>query len=186
MRPRLPIRPDHRWRPILVGALLGMLVAPVVATPSPGVEAGQVVGPWLSEQKEVVVEFYRCDEGLCGRIAWLAKPYRKSGELKRDEENPDPALRDRHWCGIQVIRGLEPEGDGVWDDGKVYDPKSGNTYDLQIRLEDEEKLTLRAYLGIKLIGRSETWTRVGPDHELGCIDTGRGAASAPTQRHSRR
>lgn len=154
---------------------LAILLAAVTAAAGPVQGAVQtdgdppILGHWLSEKEGLIVEFYPCGDEICGRIAWMAKPY-KDGKLRRDVDNPDPALRDRPFCGIEVIRGLEPEGDGAWEGGKVYDPKRGETYSLAAELRGEERLKLRAYLGIKLLGKTETWTRPAPDHELGCVE----------------
>lgn len=162
-----------------IGLLGGLLLAIMAAAlPARGAPAGTpedspILGPWLSEQEEVIVEFYPCGDEVCGRIAWLAKPYKKSGEIKRDDENPDPALRDRLWCGIQVIDGLESDGDGSWEDGQVYDPKSGNTYSLEAKVKGADRLKLRAYVGLTIFGRTETWARPAPDHEITCDTEGR-------------
>lgn len=125
-----------------------------------------VTGFWLTEKGKVVVELYRCEGALCGRLAWLAKPFDDSGALRRDRENPDPALRDRPWCGLEVITGLERAGEGRWSDGEFYYPKHGRDY--RIRLErDGARLDVRAYLGLPILGKSESWTRAGPD-KRGC------------------
>jgi len=128
-----------------------------------------VLGLWLSEKKKLLVELYPCDDEVCGRIAWMAKPYWKSGELRRDVHNPDPELRDRAWCGIQTIRGLTPRDDGSLDHGSFYNPKDGGTYSLEVTPGDDGTLEIRGYLGIKLIGKSETWTRPGPGITPGCV-----------------
>lgn len=121
-------------------------------------EPPDILGYWLSDLKKVVVEIYPCEENLCGKIVWLAKPYRRSGEFKRDKRNPDPALRHRGWCGIEVITGLKPKRDDFWKNGRFYYPKKGRSFDIDIKLNDDDRLELRAYLGIRLLGKSEIWT----------------------------
>jgi uncharacterized protein (DUF2147 family) len=130
-----------------------------------------MLGYWLSDLEKVVVEIYRCEENLCGKIVWLAKPYRRSGEFKRDKRNPDPALRHRGWCGIEVITGLKPERDDFWRNGRFYDPKRGQTYDIDIKLKEGDRLELRAYLGFRLLGKSKIWTRPGSGQTLACVPT---------------
>ena len=128
-----------------------------------------VTGLWLSAKEKVVIELYPCGDELCGDIVWLAKPFRKSGEFKRDKKNPDPSLRDRGWCGIQVINGLEANGKDGWENGKFYYPKMGRSFDLDIELKSDDAIEIRAYLGIPLLGKAETWTRAEPDQEVGCV-----------------
>lgn len=159
------------WLGLAMAAFLGAVAAPVAAAPAATEAKSAILGPWLSEKEKLIVEFYPCGDELCGRIAWMAKPY-KNGELRRDEKNPDPALRDRPYCGIEVIRGLEPEGDGVWEGGHVYDPKRGDTYSLEVKQAGEDRLKLRAYIGLKIFGKTETWTRPAPDHVITCVPAG--------------
>ena len=64
--------------------------------------------------------------------------------------------------GLEVIRDMKPEGD-VWQGGTVLDPETGGIYHGKIRLEpDGEHLVLRGYIGIPLLGRSQTWMRAEP------------------------
>ncbi|MEX2520121.1 MAG: DUF2147 domain-containing protein [Paracoccaceae bacterium] len=127
-----------------------------------------VTGFWLTEKKGVIVDIYKCGEGdLCGRTVWLKKPYNKDGSLRVDTENPDPALRDRPWCGIEVISGLIPEGEGKWTGGSVYDPKTGLTFDFDLKLTDSG-LKARGYLGVPLLGKTEDWTRAQPEEVSLC------------------
>ncbi|MFV0475382.1 MAG: DUF2147 domain-containing protein [Pikeienuella sp.] len=115
-------------------------------------------GYWLTEKKGIVVNLYECGEGaLCGRTVWLKKPRWKDGTLRIDERNPDPALRARPWCGIEVITGLRPDGDGGWTDGLVYDPKTGERFDFDLS-PDGDGLRARGYLGVPALGKKEHWT----------------------------
>jgi len=129
--------------------------------------AAEVTGLWLSEKGKVAVELFACDDHLCGRIAWMADPYDGAG-LKRDTHNPDPAERDRPWCGMIVITGLERSGGARWEDGGYY-PKHGRRYDLNIKRVGD-RLRMRAFLGLDMLGRTETWRR--PDEPLpGCPES---------------
>lgn len=146
----------------LAAALRGLFTAVVFAAfaaPAHAVDpATDPTGLWLTEKKGVVVDLYECDGALCGRTVWLKKMTFKNGEPRLDAKNPDPALRDRHWCGIEVITGVKPKGDGAWRGGKVYDPKTGERFDFDIEAT-KTGLKVRGYLGLPLLGKSERWTR---------------------------
>lgn len=139
-------------RAILTAVLLLAVAAPAIAeTPPP-------TGLWLTEKEGVILRLYECGAGeLCGRTVWLKKPNWKDGSPRLDAENPDPALRERPWCGIEVISGLKRESDDEWDGGKVYDPKTGDTFDFQLKRTDKG-VRVRGYLGAPLLGKSEDWT----------------------------
>ncbi|HAB43239.1 MAG TPA: DUF2147 domain-containing protein, partial [Acinetobacter sp.] len=45
--------------------------------------------------------------------------------------------------------------------GRVIDPLAGKIYDAKVRLNNTGKrLTLRASMGVSVLGRNQTWIRV--------------------------
>ena len=162
---------------VSVVTVLCAMLALTPAFAAAGTEAP--LGTWLTGKRKVAVDFYQCGERLCGRIVWLAKPRWSEGTLKRDERNPDPALRDRLWCGIEAVTGLRPDGPGRWKKGLFYNPKDGNSYDLDLRAGPDGTLKARAYFGLRLFGKSETWVR--PEGPLpGCVPDTEADAGAGT------
>ena len=131
------------------------------------------IGVWYAEGGAAKVGIERCDEAkLCGRVLWLRSPLDEDGCALRDVHNPDPALRARQVEGLEVLRGLTQREDGTWADGSVYDPASGYTYRCQLALEGNDRLRLRGYVGVPLIGRTTTWTRAGTESRV-CTGTRR-------------
>lgn len=151
------------YRLAIVLAIFGVLASVASATGS-----GSIEGRWLTGKRQAAVALFSCGSQICGRLDWMAKPRYRGGELKIDRENPDPALRARPWCGIDVIWGLRAAEPGVWTGGDLYNPKDGETYSLEIT-QRGEGLKVRAYLGIKILGKTEDWIRA-PDDLPGCID----------------
>lgn len=124
------------------------------------------LGLWYDDSGQGAVEIYICAENanrLCGRIVWLQDPLNAEGVPKHDRYNPDPDNQGRPICGLPMIWGLALKSDGTFDDGKIYDPKTGKTYDVALRLAQEDQLTVTGYLGMKLLGKSFTWTRAPDD-----------------------
>jgi uncharacterized protein (DUF2147 family) len=119
-------------------------------------------GYWRTAAGNGIVEIARCgaDGTLCGKIAWFRIDSEGSNPRGRDLRNPDPAQRNRSLCGLTFMDGFKPAEPGHWEGGRVYDAESGNTYDATMALRPDGKLDLRGYIGISLLGRSETWTRV--------------------------
>ena len=168
-RPATAVRGPRRGL-VLLAAVFAVIAAPYLARASEPEPSG-LLGNWMAESEKIAIELYRCEEYLCGKIIWVIKPYRNNGEFKRDRRNPDPALRRRGYCGIEVLRGLRGRSDRVWRGGKFYDPKKGNTYNLDIALRDDGRLELRGYIGFRLFGKTEVWTRPDPDRTLACVPT---------------
>jgi len=156
-------------------ALAGAAALLAVAAAADGrVAVDEITGPWLTEKRGAVIDIYHCgsdqDEVLCGRIVWLRKPYTDDGELKRDPENPDPSLRDRPLCGIEVFTSLKRKDKNTWAWGHVYNPKDGNQYRAYLEADDDATVHIRAYIGIPLIGKSEDWTRP-QGIDIGCPES---------------
>ncbi len=126
--------------------------------PSALTAAASPYGLWMTQKKGVIVDVYACGDALCGRTVWLKKMTRKDGSPRLDARNPDAALRTRHWCGIEVITGVKPVGATKWEGGDVYDPKTGETFSFDME-QHGDQMKVRGYLGVKLLGKSETWTR---------------------------
>ncbi|MDA8156671.1 MAG: DUF2147 domain-containing protein [Actinomycetota bacterium] len=113
---------------------------------------GAIEGVWFNQEKDAKIQIYGCGNKFCGSIVWVKEP-------KLDRKNPDPALRNRPVLGLQIMQGFTYQGNKQWTGGKIYDPKSGNTYSGMIRLADSGRLRLRGYVLFSLFGRTATWTR---------------------------
>jgi len=133
--------------------LFAMLVAVADLRADGGIE-----GTWLSADGDGWIEIRVTSDGPVGRIA--GSPNDTDADApRRDDQNPDPALRGRPLLGLTVLHGFRPDGPGKWKDGTVYDPNSGNTYGCKLRLLDPNTLEVRGYVGVPWLGRSEKWTR---------------------------
>ena len=74
----------------------------------------------------VALQIFDCSGLLCGRIVWLLRPDNPAGQPDLDDLNPDPALRQRHLCGLTIVWGMAPNGQDHWSNGWLYDPKDGH------------------------------------------------------------
>lgn len=96
---------------------------------------------------------YRRANTYYGKITW------GTGGPSRDEKNPDLALRNREVVGLVMLNNFRYDGDGVWQDGTIYDPREGKTYACKMTLKGANTLSIRGCVGVSLFGRSETWSR---------------------------
>ncbi|AWN73705.1 DUF2147 domain-containing protein [Legionella anisa] len=60
--------------------------------------------------------------------------------------------------GLTFMWGLKKEGDNEWGGGSILDPKSGKIYRAKIT-DKGNKLLVRGYLGISLLGRTQVWKK---------------------------
>lgn len=71
----------------------------------------------------------------------------------------DGELRNKPVIGMTILTGLRQDGDD-YENGKILDPESGRVYSSRAILDETgKKLEVRGYIGVSLIGRSQTWIR---------------------------
>ena len=83
----------------------------------------------------------------------------ETGKPKLDKNQSDETAKKRPVLGLINIWGFVPKENNVWDEGNIYDPKNGNTYSSTMKLINANTLEVRGYIGVSLIGRTDTWTR---------------------------
>ena len=81
-----------------------------------------------------------------------------------EDQNPkcgecQGALKNAPIVGLEILSGLKKDGDG-YAGGQILDPENGKVYSSSMQLIDGgRKLSVRGYIGISLLGRSQTWIR---------------------------
>lgn len=122
-------------------------------------EAADPSGVWLSQDRDAHVSITSCGSGWCGRIVWLRDPNDPdTGRPWTDKANSDARLRTRPVLGLPSILDMKPGSKPNHWDGKVYDPRRGNTYSGSLTLEGPSRLKVEGCL--LLICESEIMTRL--------------------------
>lgn len=138
---------------------LVLLLGGAVLADAASAATDPVFGRWVVEDGKAVIEIEPCGDAACGRLVWLKSPWEANGSPKSDAENPDPKMRRRPLCGLRLVTGLERADDGTWEDGEIYSTRDGRTYGIEIAPDGEDRLAVRGYVGISLLGKTQTWTR---------------------------
>jgi uncharacterized protein (DUF2147 family) len=61
--------------------------------------------------------------------------------------------------GMEILWGFKKDGER-WTGGHILDPNNGKNYKCHMELiENGSKLKVRGFIGISLIGRTQTWER---------------------------
>ena len=124
------------------------------------INADAVIGTWLTGSGKGKVQIYKEANKYMGKITWLKEPNRPDGTPKLDKNNPDKAKQSNPLLGSVMMKDFIFDED-KWNGGTIYDAENGKTYSCKINFR-EGKLDVRGYMGISLIGRTDTWFKV-PD-----------------------
>lgn len=121
-------------------------------------DANTIVGTWLTSSKEAKITITKKGDLYFGKISWLKEPNNPDGTPKTDTKNENENLRNTPILGYQILNSFK-WNDGKWEDGTIYDPKKGSTYDCVIEAPEKNVLEVRGYIGFSMFGRTDTWTR---------------------------
>lgn len=122
-------------------------------------KSDDILGKWLNSSGEGQIEIYKKGDKFFGKLVWIKEPNDQSGKPKTDVKNPNASLRTKPLMGLEILKDFVFD-DKKWTDGNIYDPKTGKTYSCNMTLKENGQLNMRGYIGISLIGRSESWKRV--------------------------
>jgi uncharacterized protein (DUF2147 family) len=109
-----------------------------------------VAGWWLTQDHDGVIGVAPCGDKLCAHIEgfFLDKP-----------TDPTPVdYRGVSQCHLPLISDAVQVGPNLWK-GHITDPRNGSVYQMEMYLKPDGTLALRGYLGIPLLGQTQTWTR---------------------------
>ena len=74
-------------------------------------------------------------------------------------EKCDPPRKNQKILGMTFMWGLKKDGN-EYKGGEILDPDNGKIYKCKMKLVDGgKKLDVRGFIGISLIGRTQTWLR---------------------------
>ena len=114
--------------------------------------------------------FYFVDKGAGVFEGRLVKTFPKPGEpnipncLKCDGDQKDAPM-----LGLVIVKGMKRAG-LKYEGGSILDPRNGVVYHAQMEVApDGQKLFVRGYLGIPMLGQTQTWTRL-PDNTMAAAD----------------
>lgn len=148
------MNPKHthhrRWTLAAIGTA-ALLMAPSLFAQSP-------VGKWKTIDDETgqaksIVNIYESGGVLYGNIEKLLNP---ADQGKKCDKCPAPQT-DKPIEGLMIIWGMKQDGN-EWNGGNILDPKTGKVYRCLMRT-DGNRLIVRGFIGISLVGRSQTWLR---------------------------
>lgn len=148
----------------LAGVARSFVAMLLVAGAGAAVAQSTPVGRWKTiddNTGEAKSEVVITESGgvLSGRIDKLLR--KEADQNGKCDKCPDDR-KDKPMVGLEILRGAtRAEGKDVWEGGKVIDPESGTVYSARLTpVDGGRKLEMRAFVGMALLGRTQTWVRV--------------------------
>ena len=101
------------------------------------------------------VDTYLVEGKLFGRVTQV-----RPGRTPKDVcDKCSGEYKNQLILGMLLMRNFHAEGDD-WVDGTVVDPENGKEYKGKIWAVGTDRLKMRGYIGISLLGRTESWVRL--------------------------
>jgi uncharacterized protein (DUF2147 family) len=143
-------------RKLALGALLAVSSVTAFAQAATPVGTWQTIDDETGKPKAII---QIVDDGS-GQLS--GKVVRGIGEFDHPEQRCTACTderKDQLVKGMTIITGMRQNGD-QWDGGQILDPSNGKLYKCKMTMADGgRKLTVRGYIGVSLLGRSQTWLR---------------------------
>jgi len=104
--------------------------------------SNSIVGKWMKMPKEdLIIEVYESGGGYSGKIEWSKDSTKQKGYV--------------------ILKNLQFDDDNnSWENGRIYDPRSGNEYKAAAKLKSDGTLEVLGYKGMKFIGTKKSFKRV--------------------------
>lgn len=146
-------------RPTLI---LGAVVMLTLASLSAWAQQASPVGVWktIDDKSGTPKSLIRINEVNGELRGTIEKLYREPGE----EPNPtcgkcEGTLKDQPIIGMTILTGMKKDGD-EYNGGQIIDPANGKSYKSKMSVVDGgKKLNVRGYIGVPMLGRTQTWER---------------------------
>jgi uncharacterized protein (DUF2147 family) len=146
------------YKLLTVAALATAVLVPAHAAD----DATSPVGLWkniddVTGKPKALIRITETNGELSGKIEKIFRPANL-------DQNPvcdkcEGARKNQPVIGMVFMSGLKKNGN-EYSGGEILDPDNGKTYKSKVTLIDGgKKLNVRGYIGVPMLGRSQTWIR---------------------------
>lgn len=147
-----------RWFLVcLLSSICGLINFAYADAPTP-------VGTWKTIDDETgkprsIIQIWTQNNQYYGRINQV---FYRAGEGPKDVcKLCTGPLHNQLILGMTMLWGMTQQESDRWGGGRILDPHNGKIYQCRITVSpDGQQLSVRGYIGIPLVGRSQTWYRV--------------------------
>lgn len=123
------------------------------------INAQSIVGKWKTiddstGKEKSIINIYEKDGKYYGQVKKLLNPSKANPTCDKCEgEDKGKPIE-----GLVIIKGLTKKGE-EYTGGRITDPESGKQYKCTVKPNGKDKLDVRGYVGLSLLGRTQTWVK---------------------------
>ncbi|WP_317203514.1 DUF2147 domain-containing protein [Janthinobacterium sp.] len=147
-------------RTLAKASLLAMTLA--LSSAAVWADDASPVGLWkniddVSGKPKALIRITESNGVLQGKLEKLFRAPEQDQNPKCDK--CEGANKDQPILGLMFMWGLKKDGD-EYNGGEILDPDNGKVYrSKMVLVEGGKKLKVRGYIGMPMLGRSQTWLR---------------------------
>jgi len=141
-----------------------LILAAVMACAGTAWAQATPVGLWKTiddktKTERALVRITEAGGVLSGRVEKVLAADAEPG-VKCDKCEDD--RKDQPMLGMEILRAVKKSSsDNLWDGGTILDAREGKIYKVRLQTsEGGKKLEVRGYVGMPMLGRTQTWLRV--------------------------
>ena len=112
-----------------------------------------------TKKEKSLVRIIESNRIYTGTVEKLLDPDTKKDAVCKDCSDE---RKDKPILGMTILRNVKASTDdrAVFQGGDILDPDNGKVYKVKLKLIDNgAKLDVRGYIGMPLLGRTQTWIR---------------------------
>lgn len=141
--------------------LLAVATVAALAAGSVFAQDGSPVGLWKNIDDETgkpkaLIRITENNGELSGKIEKLFRAPNEDQNPKCDK--CEDARKNQPIIGMTILWGMKQDGN-EYTGGQILDPANGKIYKSKMSFDEANKLNVRGYIGVPMLGRSQTWIR---------------------------
>lgn len=118
---------------------------------APPSEADRIIGMWISPLKDCIISCFKENDKYYGKVIWF-KRYHGHSPVEPNSVNEET------WLNSFVMKDFIFDED-EWNEGEIFDLKSGKRYSAYITLVNENQLHVTGYILFRFLRTSTDFTR---------------------------
>ncbi|MDP2414266.1 DUF2147 domain-containing protein [Daejeonella sp.] len=123
----------------------------------------QIIGKWMSTAENITVLVFKEGDQYNAKVLWFNDSDDRTRPMitRTDQQNPDPALRNRKIIGLEILRNLKFNASiNRWEKGIIYDVRTGREWNLSALLTKNGMLEVKGFWHFEFMGQTMTFKRV--------------------------